>query len=85
MYDGSSTASTYTNTSGLTQYEYYEEIAKVADSLGVPVIKEYELSGMNEYTPDYFIDNIHPSALGAQQSANTIYSVMKNIIPKVTD
>ena len=79
VYNGSSTASTYTNTSGLMQYEYYDEIAKVANSLSVPVIKEYELSGMNEYTPDYFIDNIHPSALGAEQSANTIYYAMKNI------
>ena len=82
---GSSTASTYVNSNGDVQYEFYEEIAKVADSIGVPVIKEYELSGMNEYTPDYFIDNIHPTALGAEQSAKTIYSVMKNLYPKLTE
>jgi hypothetical protein len=70
------------NADGLTQLEYYEEIAKVAESMGIPVIKEYALSGINKYTTQYLIDNIHPTALGAEQSANTIWSVMRNIFPK---
>lgn len=67
----------------LTQYEYYNEIAKVAESLGVPVIKEYELSQISENTPQYLRDNIHLNALGAQQSANAIWSVMKQFYPNV--
>lgn len=76
---------------GLTQYEFYEEIAKVAESLSVPVIKLYEKSGMSEKTPYYFLDNsgtpdnIHPSTLGAEQTANTIWSVIKQYYPKVAN
>ena len=66
---------------GKTQYEYYEEIAKVAESLGVPVIKEYALSGISELMPQYLADNIHLNALGATQSGNTIWSEIKNIYP----
>lgn len=67
-------SSTATNTAGLTQYEYYEEIAKVAESLGIPVIKEYEISGISELMPQYLADNIHLNNLGAKQSANAIWS-----------
>ena len=59
-----------------TQYEYYEEIAKVAESLGVPVIKEYALSGISELMPQYLADNIHLNALGATQSGNVIWKEM---------
>ena len=61
---------------GKTQYEYYEEIAKVAESLGIPVIKEYALSGISELMPQYLADNIHLNALGATQSANVIWNKM---------
>jgi hypothetical protein len=64
-----------------TQFEYYEEIAKVAESLGIPVIKEYAGSQISENTPQYFIDNIHPNALGAKQSANFIWSQMRRYMP----
>jgi len=76
-------ASTAKNSSNMTQYEYYSKIAKVAESMGVPVIEGYKVSGMNEYTPDYFIDNIHPTATGAEQFANTIFAKMENISVKV--
>lgn len=61
----------------LTQYEYYSEIAKVAESLGIPVIREFELSGISELMPQYLADNIHLNALGAIQSANVIWNEMK--------
>lgn len=66
---------------GKTQYEYYEEIAKVAESMGIPVIKQYAGSQISENTPQYLNDNIHPNALGARQSANYIWSVMKQHYP----
>lgn len=74
-------SSTAKNASGLTQYEFYEEIARVANSLGIPVIKEYELSQISENTPQYLTDNIHPTAKGAIQSANTIWSKIKQFYP----
>lgn len=61
----------------LTQYEYYSEIAKVAESLGIPVIREFELSGISELMPQYLADNIHLNALGAIQSGNVIWNEMK--------
>ena len=75
-------SSTAKNASNQTQYQFYEEIAKVAESMGVPVIKEYAVSGMNETTAQYFIDNIHPTLLGAKQSAYTIWSKMNEFYPK---
>lgn len=74
-------STTAENGSGLTQYEYYEEIAKVAKSLGIPVIKEYEVSQISENTPQYLADNIHVNALGALQSAYAIWSQMKEYYP----
>ena len=69
----------------LTQYEFYEEIAKVANSIGVHVIKLYEESGINEHTPQYLLDNIHPNALGAKQTAKVIWAEMRKWFPNVTD
>ena len=65
------------NGSGLTQYEYYSEIAKIANSLGIPVIKEYEVSQISENTPQYLADNIHCNVLGARQSGTAIWNCMK--------
>ena len=71
--------------SNLTQKEFYDEVSKVANTLGVPVIRLDEISGMNENTPYMYIDNIHPTAEGAEQTANAIWSVMKNIPLKIAD
>ena len=70
---------------GLTQTEFYDEIAKVADTLGIPTVRVDRNSGMSELTPYMYIDNIHPNAEGAEQTANTIWNVMKNIPIKVID
>lgn len=76
-YQNDDRSSTAENTASLTQYEYYEEMAKVAESLGAPVIKLYAESQISEKTPQYLYDYIHDNALGAKQSANLIYSKMK--------
>jgi len=82
-YGGVDCRSTAIPTGGTyTQYEFYEKIAKIAESLGVVVIKEYALSEISEYAPQYLADDIHLNTLGSQQSANTIWSVMRNIYPK---
>lgn len=81
-YGGISEASTEVR-GGKTQYEYYEELAKVCESLNVPVIKLYAKNRMSENTPQYFIDDIHPNALGAEQTAKTIWAGMKELYPSV--
>lgn len=80
-YNGVDVSSTAENASNLTQYEYYEEIAKVAESLAIPVIKQYAESQISENTPQYIADDIHPTAKGALQSANFIWSKMKQYYP----
>jgi hypothetical protein len=67
------------NSENKTQLEYYEEIAKVAESMGIPIVYQNKLSGIDEKTPQYLIDNIHPNSLGALQSAKTIWSVMASV------
>lgn len=76
-------STTATNGAGLTQFEYYEEISKVAESLGVPVIKEYAISQISENTPQYLADNIHLNALGANQSAYAIWGKMREYFPNL--
>lgn len=78
---GSHCESTAVNGAGLTQFEYYEEIAKVAESLAIPVIKEYAVSQICENTPQYLLDNIHCNTLGADQSGYAIWSRMKDYYP----
>lgn len=80
-YSGSDCSSTAVNSAGLTQFEFYEEVAKVAESLGIPVIKMYAESQISENTPQFILDNIHPNALGAKQSANFIWGKMKQYYP----
>lgn len=77
LYAGMDCSSTAQNTNNLTQYEYYEKIAKTCESLGIPVIKQYAESQICENTPDYLYDQIHPSEVGAKQSANVIWQAMK--------
>ena len=79
-YGGANESSTAVR-NGKTQYEYYEEMAKVCESLGVKVIKLYAISEMSENTPQYYLDDIHPNALGAKQTASVIWSVMKQYTP----
>ena len=76
-YEGTDSSSTALNSNNQTQYEWWEEVAKVAESLGVTVIKQYAMSGIDELNPQYLTDNIHPSSLGAVQSGTAIWAEMK--------
>ena len=80
-HSGLDCSSTATRGAGITQYEYYSEIEKVANSLGIPVIKEYAGSQISENTPQYLADNIHCTALGAKQSGKFIWSKMRAYYP----
>ena len=65
------------------QLDYYETLAKVCMLYGVHCIKEYKNSNMNQDTQKYYLDYIHMNALGAEQSANAIWSELKNIVPSI--
>ena len=82
-YNNVDSSSSARNSANLTQYAYYNEIEKVAESLGVVVIPLYKISEINENTPLYLMDNIHPTAKGAEQTAKTIWAIMKNYYPNV--
>ena len=84
LYGGVDCSSTAENANGLTQYEYYNEIAKVSESLAIPVIKLYADSQISQNTPQYLNDNIHPTMLGAKQDAYTIWAGMKQHYPNRT-
>ena len=72
------------NSSGETQYEWWSEIEKVALSMGVRVIREYEIAEISNKTSQYLLDNIHLNALGAEQSAKAIWAGMKATYPNIT-
>ena len=76
------TSSSALNNDNKTQYDFYEECAKLCEFYGIPCIKEYALSSIGVFGTEYLADNIHLNTLGAQQSAQTIASVMMNIKPK---
>ena len=80
-YNGTDSSSTSKNSNNQTQFEWWNEIAKVAESLGVPVIPLYKISGISENTPQYLMDNIHPTTLGAMQTAYSIWECMKQYFP----
>lgn len=82
LYNGTDESHDATNPNGLTQFQYYEELAKVAECMGVKVIKLYAMSGMNEFTPQYFADDIHVNANGEVRSGDVIWSVMNPYAPK---
>lgn len=75
----------HTNQAGLTQYDFYEECAKVCNFYGIPVIKLYEYSSMGQFGEQYFLDAIHPNELGARQTANVIKTQMINFGMKITE
>lgn len=74
---GGDCSSTALNGNGLTQYEYYSELQKVAESMGVACVPLYKESGIGENTPQYLTDNIHPTDLGARQTAYCIWYKMR--------
>lgn len=69
------------NRNNQTQYQYYEQISKVAEYFGgVVVIKGYDAFNINEDTPQFYLDNIHLNQEGADKSAEAIYSIMKDYL-----
>ena len=67
----------------LTQYQYYEELAKVCENMGVPVLKVYADSNMCTQTSYMLIDNIHLNSTGVEHVGNLVWNFVKSFTPKV--
>lgn len=67
------------NSLGLTQRDYNDVILEVGRYLGVPVIDAGGRSGINECSPEYFVDHLHHSELGGKQYALTIWDELQHI------
>ena len=76
VYNNADTSATALNDDNKTQYDYYEEIAKLCNFYGIPCIKEYAISSIGIFGEQYIVDNIHMNVLGGQQSAMVIAKAM---------
>lgn len=63
----------------LTQWDYIDMTIKVAEFVGLPVIKCGQDSMINAQNPQYIADHIHHTYLGGYQYARTIWSKLKFI------
>ena len=64
---------------GLYQQDYNNAIIDICQRYGIPVIDAGAKSQINQYRPQFIIDQIHHTELGGKQYANTIWSELKNI------
>ena len=55
------------NSFGLTQADYYNELAKICDSIGIPHIDLYKIARMSN--AGCLLDDIHPTPRGAKRMA----------------
>lgn len=69
------------NSLGLYQSDYIQAMKKFAEHVGILCIDSGEISQINSLHPQYLQDQIHHSALGGEQFANAIWSILKNIKP----
>jgi hypothetical protein len=52
--------------------------------MGVPVIDCGATSHINNFQPEFIIDQIHHTELGGKQYANVVWNELKNISPLAT-
>ena len=67
---------------GITQFEFAEQIERVARLNSVPVINVFAEGGFGYArvkTRDYQVDNIHLNDLGGKNVGNFVWSKLKNI------
>lgn len=77
-------APTKRNTLNLLQIDYINMIAKQCEYFGIPIIMAGQDAGINLMTGNqYLVDHIHQSYAGGHQYAQTIWSALKNIKPRI--
>ena len=69
------------NSLDLYQQDYNDVIIRIGQFYGVHVIDAGGKSQINQYHPEYIIDQIHHTTLGGEQYAKTIWEELKNITP----
>lgn len=74
-------STTKVNALGLRQVDYSNAIIKTCQWMGVHCIDAGGKSQINEYHPQYIVDQCHQTELGGKQLAYTIWEELKNIHP----
>ena len=69
------------NSLGVYQQAYNDAIIKMGQYYGVHVINAGGMSQINQYHPEFIIDQIHHTSLGGEQYAKTIWEELKQIKP----
>ncbi len=69
------------NSLDLYQQAYNDAMIRIGQYYGVHVIDAGGKSQINQYHPEYIIDQIHHTTLGGEQYAKTIWEELKNIRP----
>lgn len=69
------------NSLDLYQQDYNDVIINIGKYYGVHVIDAGGKAQINQYHPEYIIDQIHHTTLGGEQYAKTIWEELKNITP----
>lgn len=69
------------NSLGLLQKDYNDAIVKMGAYMGVPVIDCGANSQINNFHPEYIVDQIHHTELGGKQYATTIWRELQYITP----
>lgn len=72
------------NSLNLYQQDYNDVIIRIGQFYGVHVIDAGGKSQINQYHPEYIIDQIHHTTLGGEQYAKTIWEELRNITPAKT-
>ena len=70
---------THKNALGLYQVDYNNAIIKTCEWFGIHCIDVGGKSQINEYRPEYIVDQIHQTELGGKQFALTVWDELKNI------
>lgn len=73
------------NSLDLYQQAYNDAMIRIGQYYGVHVIDAGGKSQINQYHPEYIIDQIHHTTVGGEQYANTIWEELKNIKPASVD
>lgn len=72
------------NSLGLLQKDYNDAIIKMGAYMGVPVIDCGAKAHINNFHPEYIVDQIHHTELGGKQYATAIWQELKHITTLVT-
>ena len=71
------------NSLGFLQKDYNDAIVKIGAYMGIPVIDCGAKAHINNFHPEYIIDQIHHTEMGGKQYANVIWQELKYMQPIV--